>query len=99
MEEEPKAVVCERKLHMWETDGWHSRRYEDIYHRCSEFTEIGAISEEKYLKVVDAIIDALRKLTPSAELVYSFPMTSVTRNENMETPVIKDPHPVILLID
>ena len=74
-------------------------RYEDIYRRCFEFAKIRALSKEKYLKVVNAITNTLRKLTPSAEPVYSFPMTSDARNENIEIPVIKDPHPVILLID
>ena len=81
-----ETYICESRTN--DTVGW----YEDIYRRCSEFAEVGAISEEKYLRVVDAITDALRKLTPSIEPIYSFPVTSDIRNENMETSVIKVLH-------
>ena len=73
-----ETYICERRMD--DTLG----RYEDIYRRCSEFAEIGVVSSEKYLRVVDAITDALRKLTPSAELVYPFSETLDTKNENME---------------
>ena len=84
-----ETYICERRTD--DTLG----RYEDIYRRCFEFAEESeAIAEEKYLKIANAITDALRKLTPSAKLVYSFSVTSDTMNENMEIPIIKDPHPI-----
>ena len=46
-----EAYICEKLTD--DTLG----RYEDVYRRCSEFAKIRAVSEEKYLKFVDAITE------------------------------------------